>query len=267
MKKHRILVSLALAMTLLCGTALAANTIKTQMIEANYMGIRVVIDGLEVTPKDATGHTVEPFTSNGTTYLPVRAVAEALGKDVEWDGENRIVYIGDNIPGKETNWMTKLPPYQLSAAAAYDGSDHESYFTVAGVKQTWGVVMQSQAFYTKRTDDGEYARGTDLYSRYGVSNYDSSALWNTNNQYKTMNITIGHMGDAQVDCKLEVYLDGIYSTTYDLPWDAAPKTLAIPLNYAPNVKLQLVSSDIHSSYISYDGAFSQYGIYNISFSE
>ena len=31
---------------------------------------------------------------NGTTYLPVRAVANALGKEVYWDGPNYTVYIG-----------------------------------------------------------------------------------------------------------------------------------------------------------------------------
>lgn len=230
----------ALALVLLCGAAMAVETIKTQMIEANYMGIKLVVNGVEVTPKDAAGHEVEPFASNGTTYLPVRAVAAALGQDVEWEGETRTVYIGDNIPGKETNWMQKLPPYQLNHATAYDGSDHTQYFTVAGKQQSQGVVLEA------------------LQGQYG-GYYTGSAIWNTDIQYKTMKVTVGHMGDEQEDCQLVVYLDGVYSHTIDLPWAAAPKALSIPLNYAPNVLLELVDPTERS------GVTSQYGLYDISF--
>jgi hypothetical protein len=74
------------------GTALAAST---QRLDAVFNSIKLFVDGKEVVPKDATGKTVEPFVVSGTTYLPVRAVAEALGKQVSWDGATYTVYIGD----------------------------------------------------------------------------------------------------------------------------------------------------------------------------
>lgn len=258
MKHSKRFLSLALALVLalaLIPTAvLAADTIKKQMIEANYMGIKLVVNGIEVTPTDATGHEVEPFASNGTTYLPVRAVAAALGQDVEWDGENMTVYIGDNIPGKETNWMQKLPPYQLNNATAYDGSDHTKYFTVAGNNQAQGVTMVTQRHYYFSENDGLWE-------------LDGTAIWNTNCEYKTMNFTIGHMGDTQLDCTLEVYLDGVYSQTIELPWDGAPKKVSIPLNAAPNVKLLLLSPDHNENSQGADANkyTSRYGLYDISF--
>lgn len=248
-----------LALVLLCGTAFATDAIKTQMIEANYMGIKLVVNGIEVTPKDATGHEVEPFTSNGTTYLPVRAVAAALGQDVEWDGETKTVYIGDNIPGKAVNWMQKLPPYQLNNAEAFDGSDHTKSFSVAGKKQAQGVVMNISAWYDGAVVDGNIREKSK-------DNYTGTAIWNTDLQYKTMKVTVGHMGDTQMDGQLEVYLDGVYSTTYDIPWAAAPKTLSILLNYAPNVRLELVGArEGVPEGASWSAVSTQYGLYNISF--
>lgn len=73
------------------------------------MGIRLVVDGKEVTPKDPNGNVVEPFASNGTTYLPVRAVSEALGKEVTWDGDTATIYVGE-VPGQTDSWMKLLPP-------------------------------------------------------------------------------------------------------------------------------------------------------------
>lgn len=52
-----------------------------------------MIDGAEYVPTDADGNKVESFIYNGTTYLPVRAVATAFDKDVEWDGKNATVYL------------------------------------------------------------------------------------------------------------------------------------------------------------------------------
>jgi hypothetical protein len=66
----------------------------TRPLTATFADIRLYIDGQRITPADANGNTVEPFIVDGTTYLPVRAVAEAFGKDVEWDGDAYAVYIG-----------------------------------------------------------------------------------------------------------------------------------------------------------------------------
>jgi hypothetical protein len=53
-----------------------------------------------IQPKDANGKVVEPFISDGTTYLPVRAVCQALGKDIIWDGDTNSVYIGKKDPAQ-----------------------------------------------------------------------------------------------------------------------------------------------------------------------
>ena len=63
-------------------------------ITASYNNIKIYIDQKLITPKDANGSIVEPFIYNGTVYLPVRAVSNALGQEVSWDSENKAVYIG-----------------------------------------------------------------------------------------------------------------------------------------------------------------------------
>lgn len=71
--------------------ALAAQT--TKQLNASYNNIKIVIDGDSITPKDANGKVVEPFIVDGTTYLPVRAMCEAIGYNVEWDGTTNTVYV------------------------------------------------------------------------------------------------------------------------------------------------------------------------------
>jgi hypothetical protein len=87
-----LIVGIMIGTMLTSGIVFAAGGSKT--FEAVFNNIKIVIDGTEIVPKDASGNVVEPFIANGTTYLPVRAVAEALGKEVYWDGPNYTVYLG-----------------------------------------------------------------------------------------------------------------------------------------------------------------------------
>ena len=60
------------------GIPVGAATYK-KAVEVYYRDIKLTVDSQEVTPKDAQGNKVEPFIMNGTTYLPVRGIASALG--------------------------------------------------------------------------------------------------------------------------------------------------------------------------------------------
>jgi hypothetical protein len=73
------------------GVAFAA----TQGFEAVANTVKIVVDGKEIQPTDVNGNRVDPILLNGTTYLPIRAVATALNKAVYWDGPNYTVYLGD----------------------------------------------------------------------------------------------------------------------------------------------------------------------------
>ena len=78
---------------ILFGGVAIADFSKTETITALYRNIKIVIDGKEFIPKDVNNNIVEPFIYNGTTYLPVRAVSQALGREVSWDGDTSTVYI------------------------------------------------------------------------------------------------------------------------------------------------------------------------------
>lgn len=88
MKKHaKKLLALTLSLALVLGlVGTASATIGDQTKKLAYRNISVTLNGAKLDLKDATGKAVEPFIIDGTTYLPARAIAEALGLNVEWDG-------------------------------------------------------------------------------------------------------------------------------------------------------------------------------------
>lgn len=80
----------------------------TEKVDITYRDIKIVLDKKAVTPKDANGNAVEPFIYNGTTYLPVRAVASALNLEVGWDDVNSTVYLGEQLPKVEAKDFVSL---------------------------------------------------------------------------------------------------------------------------------------------------------------
>jgi hypothetical protein len=56
--------------------------------------IQIVFKGDVVTLKDVKGNVVYPISFNGTTYIPVRGVAQLYGDEVGYDSDKQRVLIG-----------------------------------------------------------------------------------------------------------------------------------------------------------------------------
>lgn len=77
-------------------TALATNDQSTITIHP----IKIMVNGETFHPKDAQGNEVMTFSVNGTSYAPVRALAEAYGLEVGYDTKTNTATV--NGPGKQT---------------------------------------------------------------------------------------------------------------------------------------------------------------------
>ena len=137
-----------LLVSILIGAGAAASTIK--QLNANYSGIRLEVDGRDVTPKDEKGATVEPFTVDGTTYLPLRAVGEALGKEVTWDSERNTVVIKD--PGEAVD------PNVAAVRAILNGTPDE-----------WSAYLSDDALYRYSYGSQPEPRTDEVNGAYEVS--------------------------------------------------------------------------------------------------
>jgi len=85
-----------LALTLLLvmsATALASDGSFTVTVHP----IRIMVNGEVFQPKDVNGQDVMVFTVNGTTYAPLRALAEAYGLEVGYDSASNTATV--NKPG------------------------------------------------------------------------------------------------------------------------------------------------------------------------
>jgi hypothetical protein len=115
-KSSKIACACIATLAIICTTSYASSLAKT--IQVHFNGIKIYVNDKLISPKDGNGKTVEPFIYEGTTYLPVRAVSEALGKDVRWDGNTNSVYIGEpKVVDESMAWLNELEYFNLQASS------------------------------------------------------------------------------------------------------------------------------------------------------
>ncbi len=223
MKKQNILSFLAgvLAAATLAGLAQPAlATLSSKTIEV-LTGVDIYVDGVEMKPTDANGKAVETFVYNGTTYVPLRAVSQSLGYNVNWDGANQRAYIGE-MPGEKQYLMEVCPPHTLHHYNSWHRcgtyfAENTEYFLMGGKKYTNGLTMA------------------------GCYSADTYALFNLNGKYSSLRLTIGPVDGADDPSDIVFIVDGKIVAEYEVDTGDYPQEITVPLN--GGLQLQIVTSE------------------------
>lgn len=133
----------------------------------------------------------------------VRAVGDAIGKQVTWDGGSKTVYLGEAPNSKK--WMIDLcPPYE---SFCYETP---SSFKMSGKTYTHGFTL----------------------------NWMGYGLFNLNGNYETLSCDIGHVdGTSMNDAQVEIYLDGDLSQIIEVGAEDLVTHIDIPLHHALQMKI------------------------------
>ena len=149
--RSRLLVFL-LAAVLFVAAAVPAYAAMTGKDITVFSGVNIFVDGRELHPTDVKGNEVDAFIYEGTTYVPLRAVGEALGAEVSWNKETKTVYVNSEKTGNE-------PEDRIARFDA--GSGPFTYFLFVPSKtmeRSWHLELRY----------GEYCEGWSLDSRTGI---------------------------------------------------------------------------------------------------
>ena len=103
MKGKKIII--AASLTAIITTSMSIGAFAATNLEeiSAYLnkGLGLKLNGKAWQPKDEDGNALYPISYNGSTYLPARAVAEALGTSVGYDSATNTVLIGEGAPQAE----------------------------------------------------------------------------------------------------------------------------------------------------------------------
>lgn len=204
------------ALTLLVGVlslpTLAASG--SRIAQLDYANMKVTLNGQAVDLRDAYGNEVEPFTINGTTYLPVASIGKALGLNVSWDNSTKTVILTTASGGQSTgtnsgatNTNTNTGSYIGEAKAKEIALSH------AGVSASQATFVRSQFEY----DDGRAVYDVDFWSGNKEYDYEIDALSGTIVSY---------------DFDIEGYTPASSGSTQSSADIGAEKAKTIALNHA-----------------------------------
>ena len=132
-KKYQRFAVLALCLALILGmTAIPSTGLSSQ--NGKYLTgsssvtatlspqLNIIVDGVSQTFYNAQGKEVHPIIYNGTTYLPVRAIGELMGKNVNWDQSTRTVTLAGKRQTANVTGTPDLSAYRhnIPAELRYD---------------------------------------------------------------------------------------------------------------------------------------------------
>lgn len=163
--KRKIILALAL-MLVFSTVVFAARKVN---ITVTYDNVKVVVDGRQVQfGKDSKGKQIEPFIYNGTTYLPLRAVAEALGKEVQWDKNTNTAFLGDGTvnTGEVNVALTEImKPFSKEKANVIAKDGDMKKMSLGGKEYDNGILFDSYNSKNGHTNfnlEGKYTNLTGL---------------------------------------------------------------------------------------------------------
>lgn len=155
------------ALTLLVGTlslpTLAASG--SRIAQLDYADMKVTLNGQTVDLRDAYGNKVEPFTINGTTYLPVASIGKALDLNVSWDNSTKTVILTTASGGQSTGTNSGATNANTGSYIG-EAKAKEIALNHAGVSASQATFVRSQFEY----DDGRAVYDVDFWS--GNKEYD-----------------------------------------------------------------------------------------------
>ena len=130
-------------------------------------GIGITLNGARFTPRDADGKQVSAFLYNGTTYVPVRAISEAMGMDVSFNSATRTVVL-------TTADRTASQQGASSASGNYITVERAKQIALnnAGVKEANAVFLRANLDW----DDGRMQYEVEFYSGNTEYDYDIDAV-------------------------------------------------------------------------------------------
>ena len=181
MNRKKPISILALALVMASCFALGASASGALQEIKAYLdpSITIKMEGEAQTFLDAKGNRVYPITYQGSTYLPVRAVAGLAGFEVNWDQATRTVDLGES---KGVDLIDTYKPCNTRQAIHVQSSERKTQDISGNTYSHW-IMM-----------DGYFA---------AIEIATSTASYNIEGKYD--NLTFRYYSDC--DCSLQVLGD------------------------------------------------------------
>lgn len=202
---------------LLSGTLLVAGQTVTR--EITY-GVSIVLNGQAMQLVADS----QPFIMDGRTFLPVRAIAEAVNMPVDFDANTNTVFLGDRNQRTRTSLNIAAPFFD----SGWDGGFAHN----VNVRNVDSVSMGGITFSNASIYSGgriAWASGT-IYS-----------LHNLNGQYRQLTGYVGRVdGSAMQNATMNIIGDGRVLATHHLTAQDLPTAVSVFVEGIRQLRIEFI---------------------------
>ncbi|NOV01183.1 NPCBM/NEW2 domain-containing protein [Paenibacillus planticolens] len=237
MKKILICASLLIASV---STAVAAQSSLEEIKGYLNSDIRFTLNAAPWTPKSADGQVQSPLIVDGSTYLPIRAVAEAVGLEVGWLEQEQTVELkrkgtanDPSVPYKDASQNSP------DILADFDFTQRSSDPNGPYIYMNESIVGESLRVGTRTAIHG---LSSTVHVRDGEAPTEASIEFNIQGAYKKltgfvgMHKRISKYQDGEVGI-LQVFGDTKLLATFQVKDEQDAQDITVPIAQVEKLKL------------------------------
>lgn len=202
--KKKIALMIAVLMLVLSFSTTGFAAWATKTLQASYRNITVFVNNTQKVATNANGTVVEPFIVDGTTYVPLRGIAEMLGYQVSFNPTTyRIDIVGTDVAAlaaqitqkdaRIKELETQLAKYSTVSLSSLEDDLEDDYsklgtvaiksITLKGDKNN--IELQIYVDLTRTTDYEAWKAMSDTTKKTAIQNMVDDILY----VYKDANVT------------------------------------------------------------------------------
>lgn len=193
----KIVVLLLVCVLILGGKIVFSNSITSITAQINP-AINYTLDGEKFVPRDMDGSVMDTIIYNGRSYVPLRAIAEALGIAVDWEGSTSTIILGER-EGKGQSLFSMNFRSTGSALVDVQKTTESKFLTFTAGAQN--VAFEEGIFIENRSSSNRNSAGL---------------IFNTNKKYQKLYLKTFIHKDTDSNVEIEIFGDNdvrIYSDT------------------------------------------------------
>lgn len=220
--------------------ALMLVSVMTPALAAAYKtidvltGVKVYVDDKEIRGTDSAGNPVDAFIFDGVTYLPVRAISEAVGKGVQWDPDTQSVYLGKHngseLPVPEVKGLDLIDRCTVA-----DKCNDHSLDVVTSKKNQIIRLGDDAVNHWIRMPVRNYVFST--WEQKNVTS-DKFVTYNLNGEYDALTLKAYSSYDTYVTIYNNNTKDSVLGS-FKVIGNAAPAYYTVPINRAFQIRIDV----------------------------
>ena len=216
----------------------------TRMIEVTFGNYMTTLFGQEFVVRNAEGAILQPFSYDGSVYIPVETVLHAMGANVQWNANTGTLNFGT---ATQPPLARERTPLQVAAPAYDTGRSHN--FAGLGA---WASDQVNMA--------GVTYRNVMVYGSSNATDQRVFSLHNLAGQYELLTGYIGRVDGSRGhgNAVANFYGDGNLLQSIQLNATAMPTPISISVNGVTQLRVRVT---FPGSFRSAQLSGTQYALY------